>query len=38
VAGALLGAGTVLLVWRLGRFLNPLVRGVRAIARLVLLA
>ncbi len=38
VAGALLGTGTVLLVWRLGRFLDPLVRGVRAVARLLFLA
>lgn len=38
VAGALLGTGTILLVWRLGRFLDPLVHGVRTVAGLVLLA
>ena len=38
LAGALLGSGSVLLVRRYSRFLAPLVRGVRALARLVLLA
>jgi len=38
LAGVLLGSGSVLLVRRYSRFLAPLVRGVRALARLVLLA
>ncbi len=38
LAGAALGAGAVLLVWRYSRWLSPLVRGVRGMARLLLLA
>jgi undecaprenyl-diphosphatase len=38
LAGALLGTATVWLVWRCSRHLDPVVRGVRALARLVLLA
>ena len=38
LAGALLGTGSVLLVWRYGGLLAPLVRCVRAAARSVLLA
>lgn len=38
LAGAFLGGGTVWLVWRYRRLLDPLVRGVRGLAGLLLLA